>query len=120
LVVPAAIAYLVQPHMKWFFLRPLSIPVLILAFCFLLPEIKGPTRWGDFSYGVYVLHYPIVQSLVALGLFAWSPWTAVAVTVGCVSAAAAVSWHYVERPWLLRTHAAAEVRRALAKAAGRN
>ncbi|HEY0565127.1 MAG TPA: acyltransferase, partial [Terriglobales bacterium] len=36
LVLPAAIAYLLQPHIKWFFLRPLSIPVLVLGFCFLL------------------------------------------------------------------------------------
>jgi len=65
-----------------------------------MPEIKGPTKWGDFSYGTYVLHYPIVQTLIALGFFQRSPWGTVALVVCLVIVAAVFSWYGVERRWL--------------------
>jgi peptidoglycan/LPS O-acetylase OafA/YrhL len=100
LVVPALCLCALYIYTGQFFLRPLSIPILVLTFSLLLPEMRGPTRWGDFSYGTYVLHYPIVQTLVALGLFQSSPWLAFALTLALVAAFAVFSWHFVERRWL--------------------
>jgi peptidoglycan/LPS O-acetylase OafA/YrhL len=57
-------------------------------------------RYGDFSYGIYILHFPVVQTLVYLGLFAWSPWAATAVAAAIVLCLAALLWHFVEKPWL--------------------
>lgn len=82
--------------------RPLSIPVLVLSFCFLAPPMRGPARWGDFSYGTYLLHWPVIQTLVALGVYDRSPFAALAATLGLVAMGAAASWFWVEKPMLGR------------------
>lgn len=84
----------------WVALRPLSVSTLTLGACILLPHIEGPTRWGDFSYGSYLLHFPIIQSLVAIGLFRYSAAISLPVTFACIALAAAFSWFAVERPSL--------------------
>jgi peptidoglycan/LPS O-acetylase OafA/YrhL len=81
-------------------IRPLAIPVMVLAFCFLAPGVKGPARWGDFSYGTYLFHWPIIQTLVAFGLFARWPYLALGVTVALVAFSAGLSWFFVEKPML--------------------
>ncbi len=62
--------------------------------------LKNFGRFGDFSYGLYVFAFPIQQALVArLGtevstvrLFVYS--------FGLTLAAAVLSWHFVEKPFL--------------------
>jgi peptidoglycan/LPS O-acetylase OafA/YrhL len=103
LIAPAAVAYVAAFFLHIYVLRPLSIPILVLGFCFLLPEIKGPTRWGDFSYGTYLLHWPIIQTMVALGLFEHQPWPMALVAVTLVAIAAVLSWFFVEKPALGRS-----------------
>jgi peptidoglycan/LPS O-acetylase OafA/YrhL len=102
LVVPAIALYAIAYWQHIYVLRPLSIPIIVLGFCFLAPEMKGPTRWGDFSYGTYLLHWPIIQTLVALGLFERAPWAAAIGALVLVSAASVLSWYFVEKPWLGR------------------
>ena len=102
LLAPALVCYCAFPFTGWFILRILSVPVLVLGFCLLAPEIKGPTRWGDFSYGTYILHYPILQSLVALGFFRIAPYRTSIVAIVTVAFIATMSWFTVERRWLRR------------------
>jgi peptidoglycan/LPS O-acetylase OafA/YrhL len=96
----AALCYGLHAWTGWFFPRPLSIATLTLGASLLLPRIKGPTRWGDFSYGTYILHYPIVQIIVAAGLFSAHPWAALLLTLAIVAVVAALSWFFVEKPSL--------------------
>ena len=81
-------------------LRALGIPLLVMAIAFLLPPVRGVTRFGDFSYGTYVLHFPTVQLFISLGLFARSPWLALAGLVLTVALLAVFSWYAVERHFL--------------------
>lgn len=103
LVLPALAIYVHSVMTGTYFLRPFAVPVLVLGFCFLLPEMKGPTRWGDFSYATYLLHWPILQTLTRLGLFERSPWGTTALAAVLVAVASVVSWFFVEKPSLGRT-----------------
>ncbi|MDQ6734077.1 MAG: acyltransferase, partial [Nitrospirota bacterium] len=69
LMLAAALLYLLHIQTGWFFLRPAAVASLTLGASLLLPAVKGPTRWGDFSYGTYVLHWPIIQLVVATSLY---------------------------------------------------
>lgn len=60
-------------------------------------------RFGDFSYGIYVVHFPLLQVLVSIGLFRASPLLALAVATFGVLTLAALSWHLVEKPFLRRS-----------------
>ena len=82
-------------------LEPLWLGTLVvLAGFYLYAGNFG--RFGDFSYGIYILHFPILQVMIQSGLFAWSPFGAL--TIGCATivGAAVLLWHLVEQPFLNR------------------
>jgi peptidoglycan/LPS O-acetylase OafA/YrhL len=83
-------------------LEPLWLGTLVVYFGFFF-YVGNFGRYGDFSYGIYILHFPIIQALVWLGLFAWSPFAALGMACALVVAAAAAMWHLVEKPFLNRT-----------------
>jgi peptidoglycan/LPS O-acetylase OafA/YrhL len=83
-------------------LEPLALGVLVIFAAIALPHLGNFARHGDFSYGVYIIHFPVVQALVASGLFAERPWTAFCISLLLVAALSALSWHAVERPFLRR------------------
>ena len=100
LMIGALALHALHLYTGWFFLRPLSVASLTLGACLLLPHVQGPTRYGDFSYGTYILHYPIVQCIIAAGLFTIHPWMALGLTILIVACAAQFSWFLVEKPAL--------------------
>ncbi len=61
-------------------------------------------RGNDFSYGLYIYHFPIINVLLQNGRSGGVQWVAVALALamGC----AAASWFMVERPFLRRKTAA--------------
>ena len=80
-----------------------------LFYVALHPKIRLPrlARWGDFSYGVFLLHFPIVQLLVAHGIGLHQPYMLFALALPLSLAAGAVSWWGVER-WFVTRGAVSE------------
>jgi peptidoglycan/LPS O-acetylase OafA/YrhL len=60
-------------------------------------------RYGDFSYGIYIIHFPVIQTLVAFGVFNGNPYAAVGFAAVTVLAGAHASWHLVEKPFLRKS-----------------
>jgi peptidoglycan/LPS O-acetylase OafA/YrhL len=89
-------------YSRWFFLQALSIPLLVMCIAFLTKNFRGPAKYGDFSFGVYILHYPVVQLFVALGFFHASPYGSIAAVAAIVAVLATASWNFVESPFLKR------------------
>ena len=93
----------------WVFelLAPLAVSAVVYWAAIAGPRLPALAKHGDFSYGTYLYHFPLVQTLVALGLFRWHPllgWISAVAAVGLCSIA---SWRLVERPMLHKstTHA---------------
>lgn len=97
----ALVAAVFVPHLHA--LRTLGLFAIIAGIAFAPGPALNAARWGDISYGVYIVHFPIVQGLVAAGLFA-----AVGLIGGLVVAAMLVFatsyllWWWVEKPALRR------------------
>jgi len=62
-------------------------------------------RFGDLSYGVYAMHFPIIQTLIAGGVFAASHVFGTIAATGITFAFAVLMWRYIEKP-ALRTDSA--------------
>ena len=101
LAVYAACAWAANP-LATLLLEPFALGVLVIGAATALPHLGNFARYGDFSYGIYIIHFPVLQVLIAAGLFAAHPWAGFAAALALVVALAALSWHAVERPFLRR------------------
>ncbi len=82
------------------FLYPVALTALVFWAAHNLRHLGDVTRRGDVSYGVYILHFPVIQTLVHFGVFKGSPWGGVALAVILVLGLAFASWHLIEKPML--------------------
>ncbi|OGA68315.1 MAG: hypothetical protein A3G83_13395 [Betaproteobacteria bacterium RIFCSPLOWO2_12_FULL_68_20] len=83
-------------------LEPVALGVLVVFAATGIRHLGNAARFGDLSYGVYIIHFPVLQSLVLLGTFRDAPWVGFGASVALVLLLAAASWHIVERPFLKR------------------
>jgi len=58
------------------------------------------SKYGDFSYGVYIVHWPILQTMIALGLAVLNPVLFFLISVSLVALASILMWHLVESRFL--------------------
>jgi peptidoglycan/LPS O-acetylase OafA/YrhL len=52
----------------------------------------------DLSYGIYIIHFPVLQWLVSLGLFRTHPYLGLLLELTLVLLLASSSWLLIERP----------------------
>jgi peptidoglycan/LPS O-acetylase OafA/YrhL len=78
---------------------PLLLPFSLLQLAALAPG-AWLDRCGDYSYGLYVYHFPLQQTLVFLGWAAASPTAFFGLTLALALPVAMLSWHTVEKPAL--------------------
>jgi peptidoglycan/LPS O-acetylase OafA/YrhL len=95
------------------FLTPAVLGALVVYAAVGLRYLGNFGRFGDLSYGIYVIHFPLLQVLVAAGWFRADPWLALAGATAALLVLATISWHFVEKPFLRRTshYVLAEARR---------
>lgn len=84
-------------------LRVLGLTGLIAGVAFAPgPEINA-ARWGDVSYGVYIVHFPIIQALVMAGAFSQlGQLSGLVLSAVLTLAASFMLWWWVEKPALRR------------------
>jgi peptidoglycan/LPS O-acetylase OafA/YrhL len=80
--------------------EPAALGALVMAAAF-GPYLGPAGRFGDFSYGLYILHFPVVQVLVQAGWFHGRPYALMVTALGSALAGAFLLWHLVEKRWLL-------------------
>ena len=91
-------------HTLRLLIEPIFYASLVIFLTTRSTRLINAGKWGDLSYGTYLLHFPIIQLFIYLGLYRGvKPWLSLTVTLATVLAAALVSWHLVERPMLKRS-----------------
>lgn len=60
-------------------------------------------RYGDFSYGLYLFHFPIIQFLISRGAYSANPLAAFCISLVAVFLFAIGSWRLIESKMLLRS-----------------
>lgn len=82
-------------------LEPFAFSTLIIFFG-LFGYIGNFGKYGDYSYGVYILHCPIIQLLLLFDGFQTRPWYFLIAVIVLTLVAAIGMWHWVEKRFLLR------------------
>lgn len=83
-------------------LEPFALATVVTFFGLYL-YLGNFGKYGDFSYGVYIIHFPVIQLLVHSACFAESPWLFLGSVILLTGIAAAAMWHLVEKRFLLRS-----------------
>lgn len=101
LVPAAAVVLLVNAFQPLPWLYPAALAIVVVFFgLFLFVGHFG--KYGDFSYGIYILHFPLIQLLVQQGWYRNSPWYLLITVVILTLVAAVLLWHGVESRFLAR------------------
>jgi len=82
-------------------LEPFALATLVVFFGLFL-YVGNFGKYGDFSYGVYILHFPAIQLLLHSGWFQGSPWYFLMAVILVTSSGAIAMWHLVEKRFLFR------------------
>lgn len=105
LLIPSTALLIVDSYTQSKFLPirllvPISLAVVVISIAFFTPQLKIFSKYGDFSYGIYIYHFPIIQVFIELGFFQLNnSVTFFSVTILLVLTAY-YSWHWIEKPFL--------------------
>jgi len=58
------------------------------------------SKFGDFSYGTYIVHWPVLQTMIALGFAKLNPAVFFIVSISLIALASILLWHLVESRFL--------------------
>lgn len=103
LAVVAVNCFLFQDLLPWTAIQPLALGILVVVAACTFPYLGNFGRYGDFSYGIYIAHFPILQLLIEYGVFARTPWLGLLVAISLAIATAILLWHFVEKQFLRRS-----------------
>jgi len=82
-------------------LEPFALATAVVFFGLFL-YVGNFGKYGDFSYGIYILHFPIIQLIIYFGWFKKSPWPFLILVVFLTTIGSIALWHLVEKKFLLR------------------
>ncbi|ABW67106.1 acyltransferase family protein [Desulfosudis oleivorans] len=101
-VAAAAAALVVDKVYALPLLEPLALATVVVFFG-LFFYVGNFGKYGDFSYGVYIIHFPIIQLIFYFGWFHGSPWLFLATVTATTAVGAIAMWHLVEKRFLLHS-----------------
>jgi peptidoglycan/LPS O-acetylase OafA/YrhL len=85
------------------FLLPMVLAIIVVFFGVFM-YLGNFGKYGDFSYGIYIIHFPVIQFLLANDLASNNPFIFI-VSVLIITILGAVGmWHIVEKRFLLRSN----------------
>ncbi|HHD72565.1 MAG TPA: acyltransferase [Epsilonproteobacteria bacterium] len=103
LLLVAISVYILQNLVNTDLLYPLyalSLSVIVIYLAVIFPYLGHIARYGDLSYGIYIWHFPTVQTFISLHLFDTHPMLALLGLTSIVLLLAWLSWHLIEKPFL--------------------
>ncbi|GHU03353.1 hypothetical protein FACS1894147_07150 [Spirochaetia bacterium] len=102
MILVAVITFIIQNILKIDYFMPVSLGLIIMFIAFNFKRLNNIGKQIDFSYGVYIFHWPIMQLLVAFGVLNFHKQLSVLLMLGSVFSVAYVSWQFLERKFLKR------------------
>lgn len=102
LLALAFVGYVFKAYIPWLVFEPIAIGILVIYFALVFPYFGNFGKYGDFSYGIYILHFPILQFFISSHLFENNPLTFITVVAMTVLLFSVLLWHLIEKPFLKR------------------
>lgn len=101
LLLASALTLAVNAVHPLLFAEPLALATLV-SVCALFGHVGNFGKYGDFSYGVYITHFPLIQFLLTTSILVDRPWEFLTLVISLTGISAITLWHLVEKRFLLR------------------
>lgn len=100
IIIPCIILFYLEQYIyKTHFLKPASFGFIVFYAAYNFRFLKNFGKYGDFTYGIYILHFPIIQLFTYCRLYQkFNPFLTGSITILLVCILAILSWYYVELP----------------------
>ncbi|MGI9652804.1 acyltransferase family protein [Chryseobacterium sp. RLHN22] len=80
---------------------PMMIGIIVLYIAYSFKFLNNFGKYGDFTYGIYIFHFPIIRTFTTLGLFEdYNPYLMAVMCMLIVIAVGVSSWHFYEKRFL--------------------
>lgn len=101
--VLAIVVYAVSTIVDVAVLMPISLAVMIITLACSFPYLGNCGKYGDLSYGMYIIHFPVIQTFIYFHSYAAFPLTTFVISTIVVVLLSFFSWHLIEKPFLRRS-----------------
>ncbi|MDL3989252.1 hypothetical protein NQ133_07785 [Klebsiella variicola] len=91
-----------------FLVEPVAFSSVVIVFCTGVYKEININKIGDLSYGMYIYHFPIIQTLQYMGVYDENPLAGVLATILLTLSISYASWHLLENRFLKRTNYATQ------------
>jgi len=85
-----------------YILYPISLAIVVIYFASMFKYLGNFGKYGDFSFGVYIWHFPILQVLLETGMFD-NMVVGIVMFIALTFIASYLSWHFVEKRFLYKS-----------------
>lgn len=103
LVLIALAIFVLRSWLPLAAVQPVALGIIVIYFACVFPCVGNFGKYGDFSYGIYIVHFPILQLLVSRGLFKQYPWLMLLLAGAMIVTIAFFLWHFVEKRFLRKS-----------------
>jgi len=80
---------------------PMMIGIIVLYIAYSFKFLNNFGKYGDFTYGIYIFHFPIIRTFTTLGLFEdYNPFVMAFICMLVVIGVGVSSWHFYEKKFL--------------------
>ena len=80
----------------------MALAAIILTVAYSFRALHIFNRMGNFSYGIFLAHFPVIQCLIHFGLDKYSFGLTLALATLLSTVIGILSWKYIEQPCLYK------------------
>lgn len=102
IIIPCLIVFVLEHYiLKTQLLKPISFGFMVFYAAYSFRFLNNFGKYGDFTYGIYIYHFPLIQLFGFLGLFNKYPPLIICTLILMLTLLMAIlSWYLVELPYL--------------------
>jgi len=105
IITPCLILFIVEQYIfHTQILKPIAFGFMVFFIAYSFRFLNNFGKYGDFTYGIYIYHFPLIQLFLFLGLFNRLPVAISGLAVMMFTLILAIlSWYLIEIPYLSKS-----------------
>lgn len=105
IILPCVLLFFAEQYLfKTHIFKPITLGFIVFYVAYNFKGLNNFGKYGDFTYGIYIYHFPIIQVFVSYGLFnKYNPFIISIIVLLLIVVLSVLSWHVLELRYLSKT-----------------